>query len=292
MAQNNSAIEQARLFRESESAPRSSVDANGNQIGTIDDASSSSDDSFGAQIILKNQERARPYTLTGGVALFHTDNVALTRTGTLDDQFLVADAGFGWSPKLGPNLEATLGLHTALFRYFDTTELDFENLGASAGLAWSPPAARGFTLFGRYDFTELLGSDGDQILMDHTFTVGLQKSIALGRSHGVTFGVLGMAGLSNPSAAQRDQIAGFFAYNIHLTRNLEAGLLARPAVNFYNSGGRTDFNQILSGNLTYRFNAWSEANAFWSYGWNRSDKTVFDYDVLTAGGGVAVTIRF
>ncbi|MEP6822230.1 MAG: hypothetical protein ABI946_07770 [Chthoniobacterales bacterium] len=292
LAQNDSAIEQARLFRESGSAPRPSVDANGNQIGETTEASSSDDDSFGAQAILKNQERPRPYIVTGGISLFHTDNVALTRTGTRADEFIVADASLGWSPKLGNNLEATFGLHTALFRYFDTAELDFENLGATAGLAWSPPALRGFTLFGRYDFTELLSTGGDQILMEHTLTLGLQKAIAFGRSHGVTFGLLGVAGFSDPSAAQRDQLAAFLAYHIQLTRNLEADLLARPAVHFYNAGGRTDFNQILSGSLRYRFNSWAEANAFLSYGWNRSDKSVFDYDVLTAGGGVAFTIRF
>lgn len=292
LAQNNSAIEQARLFRESEAAPRPTVDANGNQIGPLHDTSTSTDDSFGAQLILKNQERPRPYVVTGGLALFHTDNVALTRTGERADEFFVADASFAWSPKLGNNLEATLGLHAALFRYVDTGALDFENLGATAGLAWSPPALRGFTLFGRYDFTELLGTDGDQILMDHTFTLGLQKTVALGRSHGVTFGLLGMAGISDPYAAQRDQLAAFLSYHIQLTRNLEADLLARPAVHFYNAGGRTDFNQILSGSLRYRFNPWAEASAFLSYGWNRSDRTVFDYDVLTAGGGVAVTIRF
>lgn len=292
LAQNNAAIEQARLFRESEPAPRSSVDANGNQTGLSTDNSSPGDDSFGAQLILKNQEMPRPYTVTGGISLFHTDNAALTRTGAHADEFAVADASFGWSPKLGNNLEATLGVHAALFRYFDLPELNFENLGATAGLAWNPPALRGFSLFGRYDFTELLSSDGDQILMEHNLTMGLQKTIAFGRSHGVTFGLLGIAGLSDPHAAQRDQVAAFLAYHVRLTRSLEADFLVRPAIHFYNAGGRTDFNQILSGSLRYRFNQWADAAAFLSYGWNRSDKTVFDYDVLTAGGGVAVTIRF
>ncbi len=242
----SAAIEQSRLFRQSEITTAPGVDANGNRLPGDGAAAASSDDSFGAQVILKTQERPRPFQVSGGASLFYTSNVALTRDGARSDGFAVVDAGFAWSPKLDNNLEATVGVHSALFRYFNTSELDFENLGVSAGLAWTPPALRGFTLFGRYDFTELLNSDGNQILSDHTFTLGVQKAIAFGRSHGLAFGVLGSAGISDPFASQRDQVGGFLDYHLLLTRHLETDLLVRPAVYFYNAGGRTDFNQVIS----------------------------------------------
>lgn len=292
LAQNNPAIEQSRLFRETAPSTRPSVDANGNAVATGESTTTSTDDSFGAQLILKTQERPRTLVASGGFSLIYTSNVALTRRNTRNDAFAVVDAGLGWSPKLANNLEATLGVHTAIFRYFDTSELNFESLGAGVGLVWTPPVLRGFALFGRYDFTELLDSDGNEILMDHTFTLGVQKSVSFGRSHGLTFGAIGMAGISNPNDAQRQQLGAFLDYRLQLTRHLETGFLVRPAVHFYDQNGRVDFNQILSWNLRYRFNQWAEANAFLSYGLNRSEKATFDYGVLTSGGGAAVNIRF
>jgi hypothetical protein len=291
LAQTHAAIDQSRLLRESAPPWNVGVDANGNALPVID-PTASSDDSFGEQQILKAQEKDRPFTLSGGVSFIYTDNVALTRNGMRDDVFAVIDAGMGWSPKLGNNLEANFGVHTALFRYFDTTALNFESLGVSTGVAWAPPELRGFAVFGRYDFSELLDEDADQILMDHTFTLGLQKSVAFGRSHGLTFGVLGLLGISDPHDAQRNQLAAFVDYRLQITRNLEADFLVRPAVHFYGANDRTDFNQILSANFRYRINNWAEATAFLSYSVNRSDRAVFDYNAFSSGAGVGLRIRF
>ena len=290
-AQANAAIEQSRLLRQSKPPTNLNVDANGNVLPESE-STTSNDDSFGAQQILKNQEQPKPFFVSGGFSFIYTDNVALTRNGTRDDAFAVVDAGIAWSPKLANNLEATVGLHAALFRYVDATALNFENLGASAGLAWAPPALHGFAVFGRYDFTQLLDSDSNGILSEHNFTVGVQKSVSFGRSHGLTFGALGIAGLSDPDDAQRQQLSAFIDYRLQITRKLEASLLVRPAVQFYDNADHTDFNQVFSGNVRYRFNNWAEANAFLSYGLNRSEKAVFDYGALSTGGGMSASINF
>jgi hypothetical protein len=290
-AQTNAAIEQSRLLRQAEPPVNLNVDANGNALPESE-STTSNDDSFGAQQILKSQEQPRPFLASGGISFIYTDNVALTRKGTRDDAFAVVDAGLAWSPKLANNLEATVGLHAAIFRYVDTTALNFENLGASAGFSWSPPALRGLAIFGRYDFTELLDSDSHELLTEHAFTLGVQKSVSFGRSHGITLGVLGIAGLSDPGDAQRQQISAFLDYRLQLTRKLETDLLVRPAVQFYDKAERTDFNQVVSGSVRYRFNQWADANAFLSYGLNRSERAAFDYGALTTGGGAAINIKF
>ncbi|MDQ6655923.1 MAG: hypothetical protein M3Y80_08935 [Verrucomicrobiota bacterium] len=291
LAQNESAIEQSRLYRETIPPVSVGVDANGTAVADTE-STSSDDDSFGAQQILKSQERQRSFTVTGNASVVYTDNVALTRRGEQDDVFGVVDAGINWAHIVSNNLEANVGFRASIFRYDKAESLDFENLGFGMGLAWAPPGLKGFSLFGRYDFTELLNRDGDQILMDHTLTLGVQKAVALGRSHGFTFGATAMFGLSDPSAAERSQLGAFIGYHLQISRKLETDFLYRPAVHFYTGASRTDFNQILSWTMRYRFNGWAELNATLSYGVNRSDHSVFDYNVLTTGAGIGLIVRF
>lgn len=291
LAQADAAIEQARLQQQAVPPVNIGVDANG--VATADtDAVSSGDDSFGAQIILKSQERQPTFVIGGSASVVYTDNVALTRRGTHDDVFAIADASITWLPRLGHNLETTVGLHASVSRYDKTSALDYQNIGFGAGLAWSPPQWRGVAVFGRYDLTELFGRDGHQILLDNVLTLGAQKSFVFGRAHALTVGATAALGLSDPAPAQRDQLGAFLAYRMQLTRKLDTDFLYRPAVHFYNDSGRVDFNQIVSWNLRYRFTDWAELSTSLSYGVNRSDKAVFDYNVLTTGATAVVTIRF
>lgn len=290
-AANDPAIDQARLYRDANPPATPTVDANGNVLPTAP-SSPTEDDSFGAQLILRNQERPRVFAVSGAASLIYTNNVALTRRNRKDDIFAVVSAGFGWTPRVRADLEANFGVNVSLFRYFDTPQLDFQNIGFGGGLTWTPKSLPNVTVFGRYDFTELFGGDGHQILLDNTITVGAQKSVVFGRSHALTFGVVGTVGLSDPGDAQRDQLGVFVGYHLQLARNFDTDFLFRPAVHFYNDSGRIDFNNIFSWNLRYRLSPYAEVNAFLSYGINRSDRSAFNYDVLNAGSGIGVTVRF
>lgn len=284
-----SPIEQARLFQKTPTVANPPVNADGMALPV---AASSDDDSFGEQAILKTQPRQPTFVVTGDASVFYTNNVALTRRATNDDAFFVGHVGGSWTPRISREVEAQIGASASVFRYRDTPALDFQNLSLGAGIYWSPPQLRGVGFFARYDLIELINRSGDEILQDHEFTVGAQKVFALGRSHGWTLGALGMAGVARPYAAQRDQLSVFVGYRAQLTRALSAEVFYRPSVHFYNASGRTDFNQVLSLNVRYQLARWAEATAFFSLGSNRSDESVFDYDVLNAGAGGALTVRF
>lgn len=288
---SDAAIEQSRLYRDTNPPEPLGVDANGTAL-PAPESTTSDDDSFGAQLILKSQQKPQPFTVSGGASVIYTNNVALTRSDTREDIFAVVDAAMGWNSRIANNLEASVGGQVSIFRYNRTPALDFESLGFGGGLSWSPPSLRGASVFARYDFTELLARGGDEILMDHTLTLGAQKVFVFGRSHALTVGAVGTVGFSDPYAAQRDQIGAFIGYHLQIARSLEADLLFRPAVHFYNKGGRTDFNQVVSANVRYHVNRYADLTAFVSYGANRSDHAVFDYDAVTTGAGVAFTVRF
>jgi hypothetical protein len=291
LAQQVPAIETSRLRQQTNPSPAFGVDENGNAVGDVE-SSSSDDDSLGAQMILKNEERSPVFVVSGTASVVYTSNVALSSADERHDVFAIAGAGIAWTPKLSPTVHAAVAANASMFRYSRTSELDFENFSLHAGLGWSPPSLKGITLFASYDFTELLSAEGRHILADNVFTVGAQKAIPFGRAHGLVLATTGSVGISDPSSAQRSQLGASLLYRLQISRKAETEFLFRPAVHFYNDSGRVDFNQILSWNLRYRFTDWAEVNAFVSYGLNRSDRSAFDYDVVTTGAGAGVLIKF
>ncbi|MEP6685862.1 MAG: hypothetical protein ABJB22_03720 [Verrucomicrobiota bacterium] len=286
----NSVIEQSRLLQQQPSTLNTNVNANGVALAGTDDGAVA-DDSFGSQIILKNQERRLAFTINGDASFIYTSNVALTRRDTRSDGLYVGSAGFTWARAFSSHLEAQFAAHASGFRYANTPELDFENLGAGVGISWTTPRLPGVAAFARYDFTELLSTSGKQILRDHQFSIGAQKSFVFGRSHALMLGVLGSAGISDPHSARRDQIGAFIAYHIKLTRSVESDVAYSPAGNFY-PNGRRDLTHVLSWNFKYRFNQWSEANLFFSFAENASNREVFEYTAWTGGAGAGLALRF
>ncbi|MEY2562331.1 MAG: hypothetical protein QOH88_524 [Verrucomicrobiota bacterium] len=285
-----STIERARLFENTPTTTHVAVNADGTQLGDTD--TSSDDDSFGTQVILKSKERVRMFAVTGDTSVFYTNNAALTRNREIHDVFFVANAGVSWTPRINPQLEAQVAAHASIFRYHDTSALDFESLGLGAGLFWNPENFYGVSIFARYDFIELLDRHSDEILNDHEFTIGAQKTYSFGRCQSLTVGATAIAGISDPDTAQRQQLGVFFSYHLQLTRALESEIFYRLAFQFYNAAERNDFNQVISLTLRYRLATWADLNAFFSYGNNRSDVAAFEYGAVTGGAGVGVTMRF
>ena len=288
--QQNSAIDQARLFQKTPGAASLAVNANGTPLADTD--SPSDDDSLGSQAILKTRQKISTIFLSGDASVFYTSNAALTRRDEISDVLGVTSAAASWTPRISPALEMQIALHTSIFRYGRTSALDFEDFGGGVGLAWNPQNFGGVGLIARYDFTELINRHGARLLTDHQFLVGGQKSFALGRAQAFTTGLVASAGISDPHSAQRDQIGAFVGYHCALSRSLDADLTYRVAFYRYNDDGRADVNQTVAGNLRYRFNQWAEVDAFLSVADNRSNRSVYDYTAFTCGGGLDLRFRF
>jgi hypothetical protein len=251
----------------------------------------SNDQSFGKQQILKTEEKVRDFTLGASASEFYTSNVALTRSDTISDSFFVGSVGLSWTPRINNQLQMQLGALASIFRYSDTSELDFQTIGAGVGAVWTPPNAWGIGLTVRYDFIELFDRHSDELLQDHEFSLVAQKIFVLGRSHALSFDLIGSVGISDPFAQQRDQIGFAIGYHLQLARNLVADLGYRNSGYFYNNG-RSDLNQVFSLALRYYLTRWAALEGFMSGAINNSNRSAFDYDVFTSGGGVGLTIRF
>jgi hypothetical protein len=286
----NAAIEQSRILSPPGGPGTSGMTADGTMLPT--NAGASEDDSFGAQQILKEQQRVREFVVSGDASVFYTNNVALTRRPQISDAFFVGNAGLSWYHNINSKLQIQIGGRASIFRYFDTSELDFENLGAGIGLSWVPQTPWGISIFARYDFTELLDKHSNELLQDHEFTIGAQKIFVFNRTHSLTLGVVGSIGISDPFAAQRDGVGGFAVYRLALTDRLETEVGYRLGGFFYNSGGRNDFTQIVNLGLRYHFTPWMEAGAFFSFTSNLSSADAFQYNVINTGGAIAFTLWF
>jgi len=265
------------------------VDENGNVLPASEQGT---DDSFGEQMILKDQPRVPSFSIGAGSSLYYTNNVALTRRDTRDDAFLVANAFGNWVRRVHPELELQAGVGVSIFRYNRTSQLDFNQFNAGLGLTWLPQRWPGVSLFARYDFTELLNRHATEILNDHQFLAGGQKTFVFGRSHALFVGALASAGISDPGAAQRDQAGVFAGYHLQVTRHLGTDVLYRLTGQFYNEGGRDDLNHVFSWNLSYRIGNYTEVGAYFSFSSNQSNKSVFDYNVISTGGGLGFSSRF
>jgi hypothetical protein len=286
-----SSITQSRLFTNSQTPGTTSFDANGNALSDSG-ATSSGDDSFGAQIILKNQERQPSFNVFGGASAFYTNNVDLTPHGTRSDFFLASNVGAAWRPTISRGLIAEISVASSVFRYDRASELDFEGITTGAGLTWLVPRTPGIVAFARYDFTELLNSEGNQLLQDHALTIGGQKTFAFGRSHFLTTGITGVLGKSTPRSQERDQAGIHAAYHLQITRSLDADLLYRYAAQFYDEGGRVDHNQTLSLAIGFYPARWLRVDGSIFAARNDSNRSAFDYDALNVGSGVKLSIRF
>jgi hypothetical protein len=288
---SNPSVEQSRLFPRTLPPTSGNVTPDGMAL-PASESTSSGDESFGAQQILKTEEKIPQVTVNGSASAFYTSNVALTHNDTKSDGFFVGAAGLSWTPRINQQLQFSLDMGASIFRYFDTSALDFESLGAGVGIAWTPPNGWGCQLLGRYDFSELLDRHSNEILQDHEFSLALQKLFVLGRSHALSVGILGSAGISDPFVEQRDQVGFALGYHLQITRQLGSDLGYRHSWYFYNDSGRTDLNQVFSLGLRYDITPWASVNALISGGLNHSDRTAFDYNVFSTGGGLVFTTRF
>ena len=289
--ESNPAIEQSRLFPRTVPPTAGAVTADGITL-PAGESTSSGDGSFGAQEMLKSQETIPNLFLSGGASVFYTSNVALTHQVEHSDAFFVGEGNLNWTPRINAQLQFQLGGGASIFRYFDTSALDFESIGAGTGVTWTPPKAWGLALTGRYDFSELLDKHSNEILQDHEFSAALQKIFVFGRSHALTAAVLGSVGISDPFAEQRDQIGFALGYHLQLTRQLGADFGYRHSWYFYNASDRHDLNQVVSLGLHYYFNRWTTLNAIASFANNYSNESAFKYNVFSGGGGLTLTIHF
>lgn len=285
-------IEQARQFEPAGTAAnragRQPLPAGPRSVENLDDAGD-----FGVQQLLREEDQPRYFQAFAEVSAFVTNNVALTPRDTLADAFLVATFGMGYQRPLARGLTWDANVQVSTFRYDDFPQLSFQSIDAGLGLTYHAERLGGVDFFARYNFNELIGDEsGEEFFHNHTLALGLQKSVVLGPAHSVFAGISGLLGFADPKSAERSEITAYAGYHLSATRKLDFDLLYRGALYLYTEDHRQDWNQTLSLGLRYRFTEWLSASVSSYFGWNRSNRPAFAYDVANGGGAVTLSIQF
>lgn len=290
--QSDVQVDQARQFSALQGPMDFAAEATGDFPAA--DPLTAPDDAFGAQLIFKRQERARPFTAFAEVSAFFTNNVALAKRDLLEDKFLVASAGAAFTHRLGYDMRFEAGFRVALYRYAEYRELDFQSVDAMAGVVWSPPALRGAELSLRYAVTQLTSAEErDEFYKNHAVLLGVQKVVPFSRGHAAYFGASAQWSWAEPQEPGRDEYVAFAGYHLQATEHIQADLGYRYGHFVYRQGdGRRDHNQTLSLTLRYMPVEWAGISATSFLGINRSNRSAFDYEVWNGGIGLQFSVKF
>lgn len=258
------------------------------------DGTGTSDDAFGTQVIFKRQDKPRHFSAFASMGAFMTNNVALAKVDPLEDGFLVATAGMAFTRRFAFNLRFDASAQASAYRYDKFPQLDFQSTDLSAGVAWSPPPLRGAEVLLRYTFTDLTTAERvREFYKNHAILLGIQKIVPFSRAQAVYFGAGAQWSFADPQPAGRDEYTAYAGYRAQLTRHIDADLYYRYGRYVYRFGeGRQDNSQTVSLSLHYTPSEWLSFSAACFLGTNRSNRTVFDYDVANVGIGFQASIRF
>lgn len=247
---------------------------------------------LGIQVILKRREAEQPFRFFADTAEFYTNNVGLTKTNKQADSYFFADFGFTYERKLNDDLTFETTVRQGFFRYSEFRSLDFEDFNAGTGLSYDWKRLWDITVFARYNFERFTdGSLGSEFFQNHTISFGGQKTWGFNGGHYIYLGYSSIIGWASPTDAERDEHGFFLGGHYNFTRRFTGDIYYRVAVFDY-SIGRTDLNQTVVASLAYIFNDYAKLTASASFASDRSNHSVFDYDMVTTGGGLAFQLKF
>jgi hypothetical protein len=256
--------------------------------------STPNDSDLGEQAILKRVEKYQPFTLEVGVPIYYTSNVALVDRGAMGDTIIAPVVGLTYAPKITGSLYGELTVRQQFFYYQDFSSFNFASFDGIAGVAYAIPKANNLVLHANIDYNRLTGTDD---FNDFFSNVGLNLSaempFAIGRAQQISLGAAASISLyATPSPPQRNDFAVYAGYFVSLTRNLSLSAAGHVVVRPYDSGGRTDVSEILSGSANYRISDWFTVSAITTFVANQSNHSVFDYNVFNIGGGLTFSWKF
>ncbi len=115
----------------------------------------------------------------------------------------------------------------------------------------------------------------------------------IGRAQQLSFGADTRISLyAYPEPPRRNDFSFYAGYTANLSRSFSINAAASLAVRPYDTGGRTDVSEIISLSASYRIREWLTLSLISSFVANQSNRSVFDYQVANAGGGISLTWKF
>ncbi len=247
---------------------------------------------LGVQAILKRKELEQPFRFFADAAGFYTNNVALVPTGKQSDSYIFMDLGFTYDQKLSDEWSIESTIRQGFFRYQQFTANDFEDFNLGGGVTYQPPKLWNAAFFARYNFERFTQGDLSQdFFRNNTVTVGVQKTFFFNQYQYAYIGYSSVFGWAVPNDSQRDEHGIFAGLHYNFTPKLYAEIYERFAYFDYKID-RNDWNETVVATVGYIFNDYARLTASLTYATDHSNQSVYNYDALTTGGGLALQLRF
>jgi len=289
-----SAADRARLLREQANLPPTGVSVSPEGVDQNYATASPNDSDLGEQAILKRVEKYKAFTLEVGVPMYYTSNVALVEHNKMSDFIIAPVVGLTYSPRFQNTLYGEFTLRQQFFYYQDFSSFNFASFDAIAGVVYYAPTLHNLALRANLNYNRLTPTDS---FNDFFSNVGLGLSaeipFPIARAQQISVGADANISLyADPSEPQRNDLGVYVGYALSLSRNFFLNASGHVVLRPYDAGGRTDVSEILSFGANYRVRDWLIISALTSFVANQSNQDVFKYEVVNAGGGIAVSWRF
>ena len=252
------------------------------------------DADLGEQQILKRYERYDPFTVSIGLPIFYTSNVALTRSGEVGDVIEAPVAAIYYQPRITKTFYGLVDLRQQFFYYDTYNGFDFGSMDLEAGLNYFIPEFHNLILRGQYDFNRLTSRHSfDEFYQNHAIILGAELPFRYSRAEQLSVGLnTNISVAADHQKPRRNDFEAYTVYSVRLTRALSIDAGGRLVVRGYYENDRTDVSEILSVTASYRLNKWWAVSAVSSFVNNNSNHNVFDYSVANVGGAVSFVAKF
>jgi len=255
--------------------------------------STSGDLDLGVQVIMKRKEKEQDFRFFADAAEFYTDNVALAKNHQQGDSYFFGDVGFTYQHNLTDALAIEATVRQGFFRYDTFKSLNLDDFNGGTGLTYDWKKLWDLTFFTRYNYERFSNDDiGNSFFQNDTLTFGAQKTWMSSQRDYLYAGYSSIVGWSSPKASQRDEHGLYFGTHYNFSHEFSADFYYRIALFDYAVGGRTDLNQTMVASFAYIINDYAKITASASFAVDNSNQSVFDYNLFTGGGGVALQIKF
>jgi len=250
------------------------------------------DADLGQQVLLKEREKASPFSSFASLSGFFTNNAALTNVNRVSDYFFVGEVGASYQPRISNDLVAEFTVREATFRYAHYGQLDFESLNAGCGLTYTSHTLGDVAFSARFNFNMLTdGTVHDVFFKNETLTLAAFRSFPIKRAQAFYAGISALFSWSQPVDPGRDEFGITAGYHVNWSRSFSTDLFYRPALFDY-PHGRNDWNQTLTLALRWDLTRWLSVTGTLSEDFDNSNDHIYNYQVFNPGVGLIGTITF
>ena len=246
---------------------------------------------LGPIIVLKRAPRYQPFRVYSDSQYVYNSNVLLAPSNRQEDEVYAQTLGASFSPRLIKGLASTIYVRHQFIRYLTLNNFDFD--AQTAGVNFQRPVRNWFILSGGFEASRFILRETDkEFLKDFDVSFGIRRGQYLHERVFLYYGYQGDWMPTSPSNLSRVDNALYAGVNLALMDKLTLQLAYRLRAMAYYQDSRFDYDHSLNASLIFKFNDYANVRAFVNYANNDSDNAISDYEGLTAGCGLGLSLRF